>query len=102
MAGDVESAYVCMRSTDDPFLYGKIVVFGGHPSGDNRVTHIVFRPEGTNEWKVCDLGVRPVMRHFKTLDEALNSIKRVLPAAVDAPRRRTPPKDKFKVLREKR
>jgi hypothetical protein len=84
MAGDVASAHVSMRRTDDPILYGTIVVAArAHPDGDTQITHLVYQHRGANHWEVCALGGRVKIRHFQTLNEALNSIHRVLPASTD-------------------
>jgi hypothetical protein len=77
-AGDVASAYVSNRRSDDPALRRRIIIATGP---EDVPSHIVHASRGRNIWMVCSLGRRTKMRRFPTLQAALNSIR---PVIVDA------------------
>jgi hypothetical protein len=78
-AGDVTSAYVSNRRSDDPALFHRIVIVADPGDGPS---HLVHAPSGRDLWIVFTLGRRTRIRRFKTLRSALNSIRAVL---VEAP-----------------
>jgi hypothetical protein len=80
-AGDVARAYVCNRSTDDPALHHRIVVFTKAEDGP---THLVHAPFGRDVWIVLTLGRRTKVQRYRTLRAALNSIRPVLVGAAEA------------------
>ena len=75
-AGDIVSAYVAERRSDDPTIYRRIVIVAG-PS--NHRSHLIHAPEGMSCWLLFSIGEYPPVRQFDTLREALNSIRPVLP-----------------------
>jgi hypothetical protein len=74
-AGDVASAYVSNRRSDDPALFHRIIIAA---SPEDRPSHLVHAPSGRDLWIVFSLGRRTKIRRFKTLQAALNSIRPVL------------------------
>jgi hypothetical protein len=54
-AGDVATAYISNRRTDDPALHHRIVVF---TEVDDGPTHLVHAPSGRDVWIVLTLGRR--------------------------------------------
>jgi hypothetical protein len=74
-AGDVASAYVSDRSTDDPALYRCVVVV---TKPDDGPSHLVHAPSGQDVWIVFSLGQNTKVESFQTLHVALNSIRPVL------------------------
>jgi hypothetical protein len=77
-AGDVASAYVSERRSDDPALFHRIVVALGPGTAPDYVVHA---PTGVSCWLVTNLGEGTEVRRFDSLRAALNSIRRVFPAA---------------------
>ena len=77
-AGDIVSAYVAERRSDDPTLYRRIVIVAGP---DDRPTHLIHAPEGMSCFLLFTVGAYPRVRQFDTLRAALNSIRAVLPEA---------------------
>jgi hypothetical protein len=77
-AGDVASAYISNRRTDDPDLHHRVVVF---TKVDDGPTHIVHAPSGRDVWIVLTLGQRTKVQRYRTLRAALNSIRSVLVGA---------------------
>jgi hypothetical protein len=75
LAGDVASAYVSGRKSDDPALYRRIVVVAGP---DDQPTHLIHAPAGQHMWLKMTLGPEPRTEMFETLHAALNSIQHVL------------------------
>jgi len=74
-AGDVPSAYVSNRQSDDPEIYHRVVVTitpGGPP------THLVQALRGRDIWIMFTSGERTRLRRFRSLAAALNSIRPVL------------------------
>lgn len=78
-AGDVSSAYVSRRRTDDPFMRRKIVVTEGP---DDEPTYLIDTPAGSDLWIVVRCRPVPDAHEFRSLKEALNFIRPVLPASV--------------------
>ena len=80
-AGDVGTAYISNRRTDDPALQHRIVVFTKASDGP---THLVHAPSGRDVWIVLTLGRRTRVRRYRTLRAALNSVRPVLVGAAEA------------------
>ena len=76
LAGDVSSAYVSTRKTDDPALYRRIVITD-RPDGPP--THLIHCPERLRLWIKLTLGADQRVEMFDTLQASLNSIRPVLP-----------------------
>jgi hypothetical protein len=74
-AGDVTSAYVSKRRSDDPALHHRIIIATGP---GNAPSHFVHAPSGRDIWIVFSSGRRTKIRRFRTLRTALNSIRPVL------------------------
>jgi hypothetical protein len=77
-AGDIVSAYVSNRRTDDPAHQHRIVIA---TKPDQGPSHFVHAPSGRNLWIVFSLGQRTRVRRFPTLRSALNFIRPVLVSA---------------------
>jgi hypothetical protein len=77
-AGDVTSAYVSNRQSDDPVLHHRIIIATGP---GNAPSHFVHASSGRDIWIVFSLGRRTRIRRFQTLRAALNSIRPVLVVA---------------------
>jgi hypothetical protein len=75
LAGDISSAYVSGRKTDDPALYRRIVITDG---SDGEPTHLIHCPERLRLWIKMTLGPYQRVEMFDTLQAALNSIRPVL------------------------
>jgi len=73
--GDVASAYVSRRQSDDPAFQNRIII-AAKPGG--KPTHVIYASAGRNIWVVCSAGSRTRIRRFPTLCAALNSIRPVL------------------------
>jgi hypothetical protein len=73
-AGDVASAYVSERSSDDQGIYRRVVitVLGDEP------THLIDAPTGTDYWIVLQCRPDQDVHTFRSLREALNSVRPVL------------------------
>jgi|SRR5271165_199347 len=74
-AGDIASAYVSARSSDDPAIYRRIVIT---EDGDGRPSYLIDTPTGTDYWVVLQFRPAPDVRQFGTLREALNFVRPVL------------------------
>ena|SRR5262245_7870711 len=74
-AGDITSAYLCERSSDDPAIYRRFVITAG--PGD-RPTHLVHSPMGMHLWLKMALGSETKVEVFSSLRSALHSIRPVL------------------------
>lgn len=74
-AGDVASAYVSDRRTDDPALYHRIVVT---VEGNGVPTYLIHTSAGARLWIVMRIGSVPEIGRFPSLQSALNSIRPVL------------------------
>ena len=75
-AGDVASAYVSQRESDDPALYRRIVVIMNPQDGP---AHTVHAPAAHDIWVVFSPRQRQKIRRFGQLQAALNFIRPVLP-----------------------
>ena len=75
-AGDITSAYVSSRQSDDPALYRRIVIISKLDQGPS---HLIHAPPGRLIWLVFSFERRPRIKRFRTLREALNSVRPVLP-----------------------
>jgi hypothetical protein len=80
MAGDIASAYIVQRRSDDPDLVNRIIVV---ESTDDTPSYIVHAASGRDIWFLANSGQRTKIRRFRTLRAALNSIR---PLLADAPR----------------
>ena len=74
-AGDVSSAFVSERRTDDPAIYRRIAISA---DGNDAFTHLIHTPLHTNVWVVLDVRFKPEVHLFESLREALNFIRPVL------------------------
>lgn len=74
-AGDVASAYVSQRRSDDPDLHHRVLVDAGSYGAPS---HIVYAALGRDIWVVLKSGRRTKIQRFRTLRAALNSIRPVL------------------------
>ncbi|HUN42683.1 MAG TPA: hypothetical protein VMU81_20500 [Acetobacteraceae bacterium] len=74
--GDVGSAYVSERRSDDPATYHRVVVALGPGTAPS---YLVHAPSGVTCWLVTKLGEEPGVRRYDSLRAALNSIRRVFP-----------------------
>ena len=74
-AGDIASAYVSDRHTDDPAVYRCVVVI---TKPDDGPSHLVHAPVDQDVWIVFSLGEGSNVQTFPTLAAALNSIRSVL------------------------
>lgn len=79
-AGDVSSAYISNRRSDDPTIYRKIVIT---VEGDGEPTYLIDTPAGTNLWIVVQCRPAPDVNEFGSLREALNFVRPVLPGHSD-------------------
>jgi hypothetical protein len=75
LAGDVPSAYVSQRRSDDPAFFGRVVIATGP---DTKPTHTIHVPAGSALWLVILMGSPQSARQFNTLRDALNSVRPVL------------------------
>jgi hypothetical protein len=73
-AGDVASAYIVQRRSDDPTLLYRIVIAAGT---DDVPSHVVHAASGRDVWIVSRPGLRTRIRRYRTLQAALNSIRSV-------------------------
>ncbi len=77
-AGDIALAYVSSRRDDDPALYNRIVII---PKLDQEPSHLIHAPPARAIWMVFSFRGKPRIRRYRTLRNALNSVRRVLPDA---------------------
>jgi hypothetical protein len=109
-AGDVVSAYISERRTDDPATYRQIVIT---IEGDGEPSYFIDTPSGTNYWIVAQPRPFPDVHKFDSLREALmSSPKPVIrplwlgesdsPLRFQMPTCRTPPMRPGNALPEKR
>ena len=75
MAGDIASAYVSDRRTDDPAIYRCVVIVTNPAEGPS---HLIHAPTDRDVWIVYLLGKTSKVLTFPTLQAALNSIRPVL------------------------
>lgn len=74
-AGDVAVAYASNRRDDDPAFFRRIVVVTKPSEGPSHLVHV---PAGRKRWVVFSLGERSQVQTYRTLRDALNSIRPVL------------------------
>ncbi len=74
-AGDIASAYVSDRRTDDPAISRCIVIVTNQAQGPS---HLIHAPITENVWIVYTLGKESDVQTFSSLTAALNSIRPVL------------------------
>ena len=74
-AGDIASAYVSNRRTDDPAVYRCVVIVTNPAEGPS---HLIHAPIDQNVWIAFALGKKSEVLTFPTLLAALNSIRPVL------------------------
>ena len=74
-AGDIASAYVSDRRTDDPAIYRCVVIVTDPAEGPS---HLIHAPTDQNIWIVFLLGKMSKVLTFPTLRAALNSVRPVL------------------------
>ncbi len=77
-AGDIASAYVSNRHTDDLAVYRCVVVVTNPADGPS---HLIHAPIDRKVWIVFVFGKRSKVLTFPTLSAALNSIRPVLAQA---------------------
>jgi hypothetical protein len=74
-AGNVASAYVSERRSDDPALYRRIVITEDVRLGPS---YLIHTPTSVDAWITMDVRQPTEARSFSTLRDALNSIRPVL------------------------
>ena len=74
-AGDVSLAYVSDRRSDDPWLYGRIVI---RTTPDGKQAYTVHATSVGTAWLVISLDQPANAEAYDTLRDALNSIRAVL------------------------
>jgi hypothetical protein len=79
-AGDVSSAYVSKRRTDEPAIYRRIVI---SVAGNVEVTHLIHASSHNGSWFVLDVGYKLEVHEFDTLLDALNFVRPVLLQSTD-------------------
>ena len=77
-AGDIASAYVSSRRDDDPALYNRIVIISNLDQGQS---HLIHAPPARAIWLVFSFRHRPRINRYRSLRDALNSVRPVLPKA---------------------
>ena len=87
-AGDVSSAFVSERRTDDPAICQRIAI---SVAGNGAFTHLIHTSFHNDAWIVLDVRYIPEFHQFDTLVEALNFVRPVLcqPPAQPRPARRS-------------
>jgi hypothetical protein len=75
VAGDVSSAFVSERRTDDPAIYRRIAI---SVDGNSAFTHLIHTPLHNDVWVVLDVRFKPEVHRFESLWEALNFIRPVI------------------------
>jgi hypothetical protein len=74
-AGDVSSAFVSERRTDDPAIRSRIAI---SVERNGAFTHFIHTPVNNAVWIVLNVHYRPEVHQFDSLLEALNFIRPVL------------------------
>jgi hypothetical protein len=74
-AGDVVSAYVSERRSDDPAMYRRIVIFEDLRLGPS---YLIHSPTIADAWITLNVGQASPAQSFASLREALNSVRPVL------------------------
>ena len=72
---DVAAAYVSERRGDDPMIVGRIVVV---TRPDNGPSHLIYSPAESTFWVVSAAPAWGDLMRFRSLRDALNSIRPVL------------------------
>lgn len=75
-AGDIASAYVSSRKNDDPEVRRRIVISA---AGNDEPTYFIDTPAGTDLWIVIQIQPDMEAYEFRSLREALNFVRPVLP-----------------------
>jgi hypothetical protein len=75
LAGDLPMGYVSQRRSDDPALFGRVVIATGP---DTKPSHTIHSPGESALWLVTSMGPPQNVRQFNTLHDALNSVRPVL------------------------
>jgi len=75
LAGDVPFAYVSRRGSDDPTVFGRVVI-GTRP--DTKPSYTIHVPAGSSLWLVTSMDLPQPVRPFDTLRDALNAVRPVL------------------------
>jgi hypothetical protein len=78
--GDVASAYVSQRKTDDPTIYRRIAI---SVDGNVAFTHPIHTSFHDESWTVVDVRHKSATHQFGTLVEALNFVRDVLIQSTD-------------------
>jgi hypothetical protein len=73
--GDVASAYVSERRSDDPAIYRRIVINIGPEPGPS---YLIHAPAGISCWLVSSVGHGSEVQRFDSLRAALDSVRPVL------------------------
>jgi len=81
-AGDVSSAYVSERRTDDPAMYRRIAI---SVEGNGVFTHLIHTPSRHDYWIVLNVRHKPEVHQFDSLLDALNFVRPVLCWLTDRP-----------------
>jgi len=81
-AGDVSSAYVSERRSDDPAIYRRIAISA---DGDGAFTHLIHSPFHSDVWIVLQVRHKPEIHQFETLLDALNFVRPVLGQSTERP-----------------
>jgi hypothetical protein len=74
-AGDIASAYVSDRRSDDLAMYRCVVIVTNPQHGPS---HLIHRPVNEDVWVVFAAGKGSKVQTFPTLRAALNSVRPVL------------------------
>ena len=73
-AGDVPMAYVSERRSDDPNLFGRVVITTGP---GEKPSHLIHPPMDCISWLVISTEPPCQIQQFETLRDALNSVRPV-------------------------
>ena len=74
-AGDVSSAFVNQRQTDDPAIYRRIAI---SVERNGACTHLIHTPVHSDFWIVLNVGDKSEAHQFDTLLGALNFVRQVV------------------------
>ena len=75
LANDVPFTYVSQRRSDDPALFGRVVIATGP---DAKTSHTIHAPAESAPWLLTSMGPPRSVQQFNTLHDALNSVRPVL------------------------
>ena len=73
-AGDVSTAYVSERRSDDPDLFGRVVITTGPGV---TLSHVIHPPVDCPSWLVIAMDAPCSIQQFETLRDVLNCIRPV-------------------------